>query len=271
MRREPEAPPVADRFPGVPCRKPRTDPEGPRTANTLQMGGGAVSIIDLTMELQDGTSTHPAHARCVVLDFATHALTASRFKPPCQGFASKVLMFSDHIGTHVDSPHHFVPTAGTIESIPPEQLIGPAVCLDVSAKRPDEAVTPEMLESAERAAGARVERGDILLFRAWPGHHTDEGFLRCPGLNRAAAEWVAARGVKVLGCDLATPDDPRDMVRPVHLILLGQGILIIEHLVNLDQLPIPRFQFVGLPLRIKGATGSPIRAVAIIQDKGAAA
>jgi arylformamidase len=213
-------------------------------------------IIDLTMELQDGTATHPAHARCVVLDFSSHAVSAPRFKPPCQGFASKILMFSDHIGTHVDSPFHFIPTAGTIESVRPEQLIGPAVCLDVSAKRPDEAVTPEMLESAERAAGARVERGDILL---------------CPGLNRAAAEWVAARGVKVLGCDLATPDDPRDMVRPVHLILLGQGILIIEHLVNLDQLPIPRFQFVGLPLRIKGATGSPIRAVAIIQDKGAAA
>jgi kynurenine formamidase len=45
----------------------------------------------------------------------------------------------------------------------------------------------------------------------------------------------------------------------------------IEHLVNLDRLPVPRFQFVGLPLRIRGATGSPIRAVAIIQDKGAAA
>ena len=102
-------------------------------------------IIELTMELQDGTSTHPAHARCVVLDFSSHAMSAPRFKPPCQGFASKVLMYSDHIGTH------------------------------------------------------------------------------------------------------------------------------IEHLVNLDRLPIPRFQFVGLPLRIKGATGSPIRAVAIIQDKGATA
>jgi kynurenine formamidase len=228
-----------------------------------------VRIIDLTMELEDGTSTHPAHARCVVLDFATHALTASRFKPPCQGFASKVLMFSDHIGTHVDSPYHFVPTAGTIESIPPDRLIGQAVCLDLSTKRPEEPITPELLESAEGRAGVRVERGDILLVRAWPGQHTDDGFFRCAGLNKAAAEWVTARGVTVLGCDLATPDDPRDMVRPVHLTLLGQGILIIEHLVNLDRLPGPRFQFVGLPLRIKGATGSPIRAVAIFQDKGA--
>jgi len=228
-------------------------------------------IIDLTLELEDGTSTHPAHARCVVVEFASHRLTAPRFKPPCQGFASRILMFSDHIGTHVDAPFHFFPDAGTIESVKPEQLIGPAVCLDVSAKRADEPVTPPLLEAAERRADVRVERGDILLFRAWPGHHTDEGFFQCAGMNQAAAEWAAARGVRVVGCDLATPDDPGDLVRPVHLTLLGQGILIIEHLANLDQLPTPRFQFVGLPLRIKGATGSPIRAVAIIADRGASA
>ena len=225
-------------------------------------------IVDLTMELEDNMSTHPAHARCVVLEFANHAGTAPRFTPPCQGFASRVLMFSDHIGTHVDSPFHFIPTAGTIESIPLEQFIGPAVCLDVSAKRPDEPANPQMFEAAERTAGVRVQRGDILLFRAWPGHHTEAGFLRCAGMNQAAAEWAASRGVKVVGCDLASPDDPKDMVRPVHLTLLGQGILIMEHIANLETLPGPRFQFVGLPLRVKGATGSPIRAVAIFEEKG---
>ena len=58
------------------------------------------------------------------------------------------------------------------------------------------------------------------------------------------------------------------MVRPVHLILLGKGILIMEHLAHLETLPAARFQFIGLPLKLKGATGSPIRAVAIIEDKG---
>lgn len=227
-----------------------------------------MQIIDLTMELEDGVATHPAHARCVVIEFASHALTAPRFKPPCQGFASRILMFSDHIGTHVDSPFHFIPTGGTIESVPLERLVGPAICLDVSSKPADQPVTPTMLEAAERRAGATVQRGDILLVRAWPAHHTDDGFLKCAGLNREAAEWAVARGVKALGCDLASPDDPRDLTRPVHMILLGQGILIMEHIANLDKLPVPRFQFVGLPLRIKGATGSPIRAVAIIEDKG---
>lgn len=221
-------------------------------------------IIDLTLELHDNMSTHPAHARCVVLEFANHTFTAPRFQAPCRGFASKVLMFSDHIGTHVDAPFHYFPEKETIEAIKPEQLIGPAVYLDLSAKRPDEVVTPAMLEEAERRAGVRIGHGDILLFRAWPGQHTDEGFFRCAGLNAAAADWVVARGIKVLGCDLATPDDPRDMTRPVHLALLGRGILIIEELANLERLPMACFQFVGLPLKIKGATGSPIRAVGIV-------
>ena len=225
-------------------------------------------IIDLTLELADGMQTHPAHARCVVMEFSSHALSAPRFRPPCGGFASRILMFSDHIGTHVDSPFHFIPTGGTIESIPLDRLVGPAICLDVSNKAPDQPITPSMLEAAERRAGASVQRGDILLMRAWPGHHTDDGFLKCAGLNREAAEWAAARQIKALGCDLASPDDPRDLTRPVHMILLGQGILIMEHVAHLETLPAPRFQFVGVPLRIRGATGSPIRAMAILEEEG---
>ncbi len=225
-------------------------------------------IIDLTLELADGMQTHPAHPRCVLIEFARHDFTAPRFQPPCQGFASRILMFSDHIGTHVDAPFHFFPDKGTIESVPPEQLVGPAVWLDVSTKPPEQPVTPEMLEASCVRAGVRVERGDILLFRAWPGRHMDEGFLRCAGLNGAAAEWALARGIKALGCDLATPDDPRDLTRPVHLALLGRGIPIMEHIAHLETVPMPRFQFIGLPLRIRGATGSPIRAIAIVEDRG---
>jgi kynurenine formamidase len=223
-----------------------------------------VKIIDLTLELEDGTQTHPAHPRCVVMEFARHAFTAPRFQAPCRGFASRLLMFSDHIGTHVDAPFHYYPEKGTIESVALEQLVGPAVWLDVSAKPAGQPISPEMLEAASAAAGVTVAAGDIVLFRAWPGHHTDEGFLQCAGMDQAGAEWLVARGIKALGCDLATPDDPRDMRRPVHLALLGRGIPIMEHIMYLETVPAHRFQFVGVPLRIKGASGSPIRAMAIL-------
>jgi len=55
----------------------------------------------------------------------------------------------------------------------------------------------------------------------------------------------------------------------VHLILLGQGIPIMEQVAHLESLPAPRFQIVGVPLRIRGATGSPIRAIAIFEGEGA--
>jgi len=223
-----------------------------------------MGIIDLTLELEDGTATHPAHPRCVVIEFARHAFTAPRFQLPCRGFASRILMFSDHIGTHVDAPFHFFPEKGTIESVPLERLVGPAVWLDFSDKPAERPITPAMLDAACVRAGTTVEPGDILLFRAWPGSHTDDGFLRCAGFNGAAAEWAVAKGIKALGCDLATPDDPSDMARPVHLALLSRDIPIMEHIVHLQTVPVHRFQFVGVPLRIKGATGSPIRAMAIV-------
>jgi kynurenine formamidase len=178
-------------------------------------------------------------------------------------------MFSDHIGTHVDAPFHFIPTGGTIESVPLDRLVGPAVCLDVSGKPPEQPITPAMLEAAEQHAGTTVRKGDILLVRAWPGDHTHEGFLRCAGLSREAAEWTVGRGINALGCDLASPDDPRDLTRPVHMILLGQGIPIMEHVAHLATLPTRRFQFVGVPLKIRGATGSPIRAIALFEEEGA--
>jgi kynurenine formamidase len=61
------------------------------------------------------------------------------------------------------------------------------------------------------------------------------------------------------------------MSHPVHLTLLGRDIPIMEHIMHLETVPVHRFQFVGVPLRIKGATGSPIRAMAILEDKGAPA
>jgi kynurenine formamidase len=68
-----------------------------------------------------------------------------------------------------------------------------------------------------------------------------------------------------MGIDLAYFEaDLSDMRRPVHMLVLGRGVPIIENLVNLDQIGRASFTFIGLPLRIKGATGSPIRAVALL-------
>jgi arylformamidase len=89
-----------------------------------------VKLVDVSFELYDGFQSHGAHARTAVMDFVTHAFSAPRYSPPCRGFATKLLIASDHAGTHVDAPYHFIEDGPTIERVQPETLLGPAVVLD---------------------------------------------------------------------------------------------------------------------------------------------
>lgn len=74
---------------------------------------------------------------------------------------------------------------------------------------------------------------------------------------------MASRGVRVLGVDTPNPDHPDDTTFPVHNTLLPRKILIIENLTGLERIPSQRLQFIGLPLKLKGLSGSPIRAVVV--------
>jgi Predicted metal-dependent hydrolase len=225
-----------------------------------------MKIVDLTVEIHDGFQSHPSHARTVVLDYVTHAFSAPRYLPPCKGFASKLLIISDHVGTHVDAPFHFFADMGTVESTRPEQLIGEAVAIDATDHVGDAGVTDEVLQRIVSAQDLDIKAGDIVLVRTWKGPWGGDGFHEAKGLALSGAKWLLEKGVKVLGTDTSILErDNHDMGRPVHLYVLGKGIPIIENLVNLEKIDRKRFFFVGLPLKIRGATGSPIRAVAITE------
>lgn len=226
-----------------------------------------MKIVDLTVTVHDGLQSHPSHPRTVFMDYVTHAFSAPRYIPPCAGFASKLLVMSDHCGTHVDAPFHFHPGGDTMEKTLPEQLIGPAVALDVADEVGEEGITAELLESAVSRRGIDIKRGDIVLLRSWKGAWGDQGFHAAKGLGLSGAKWlVEGKGVKALGTDTSILEkDNSDMGRPVHLYVLGKNIPIIENLVNLDRLGNARFFFIGLPLKLEGTTGSPVRAVAVTE------
>jgi arylformamidase len=223
-----------------------------------------MKLVDLTVEIHDGFQSHPSHARTVVMNFVTHAFSAPRYQPPCKGFASKLLVMSDHAGTHVDAPFHFYDDGDTIEATPPEQLLGPAVVIDAADAVGEEGVTDVLLQRLAAQQEVEVRRGDIVLVRTWKGPWGGEGFHDAKGVALSGARWLVDRGAKVIGTDISILErDNRDMGRPVHLFMLARKVPIIENLVNLDQIGARRFFFIGLPLKIRGATGSPIRAVAI--------
>lgn len=224
-------------------------------------------LVDLSLEISDGAQSHGVHARTTVMDYVTHAFSAPRYRPPCRGFASKLLIMSDHAGTHVDAPYHFIESGATIDRVPPETLLGPAVLLDVTGRvPPGRPAAAADLEALCRERGLTVNPGDIALLRVWRGRWGEPGFHEAKGPDESAAQWLLDRGVKAMGIDLPYFEaDLADLRRPLHMLALGRGVPLVENLVNLEQIGRDRFTFIGLPLPIRGATGSPVRAVALVE------
>lgn len=168
-----------------------------------------------------------------------------------------------HVGTHVDAPCHFVHGAPSIDQIPLHRLYGEGVVWALEA-------APEGVIEVEDLARARprTRPGDIvILSTGWWRHFEDPLYDRHPSLSVTAARWLVAQGVKLVGVDFGTPDlavplRPPGFDWPVHRVLLGAGVLIVEHVTNIGDLTGRRVDVVCLPLPIEGADGSPVRMIA---------
>jgi arylformamidase len=213
-----------------------------------------VKFIDLGAEIYDGQKSH---FRVTVNDFASYEDTAIFLRPPATGFATRLLQMCDHTASHLDAPVHFFPDGATVDALPVSAFCGPALCVDLQpeAER-GQAAGVAHLEKALAQAGLDVRPGDIVLVRLG---------TFC-GLSGALADSLVQKRISSLGVDSQTPDCPDDRTMPVHLRLLGAGITIIEGLCNLDQVAGKRFTYVGAPLKIVGATGSPLRPIALVEE-----
>ena len=95
---------------------------------------------------------------------------------------------------------------------------------------------------------------------------TPEYTSRYAGFDQSAADWLGDHDVKIFGVDSPSPDTPGDRTYPIHLFSRARGITHYENLANLAAVVGRRFTFFGIPLRIRGGTGSPVRAVALLDD-----
>ena len=179
---------------------------------------------------------------------------------------------NEHNGTHVDAPAHFISDAKpgahvTIENVLLNRLMGRAVRLDCREFREGDYVSSSFVAEWEAVHGS-LEAGDIVQLRlvgllgAASQLWTLRGRLAF-GVGIEAAEYLLGKSIAALGVDTLSPD-PLQAVRTnsLHPIVLEKQVLIIENLCNLDQLP-DFFLFLALPLKIRGGSGSPIRAVGI--------
>jgi kynurenine formamidase len=246
----------------------------------------ALSIVDLTTEQFEGNCTHPVHGRTPLMFPGTgsHALTRRwGLKNPYDGsplsVANEHILISGHTGTHMDAPFHVDPKGVTAERVPCERAAGEAIWLDLSSKgEPHAMIGPDDLDRAEGAGGEPIRPQDIVLVHTgWldsAGERSLKSYIQdAPALTREAGEWLRNRKIKALGVDLATPDAHTASDLPIHMNFLrpcslglpsDDYILIYENLLNIAKIPRRRFCFVGLPIPFRGASGSPVRAVAIV-------
>ena len=181
-----------------------------------------------------------------------------------------------HGFTHMDAPRHFSPTGGTTDDIPLETVMGDAAVVDVSSVGPAAPVTEEVVASA----GGHVREGDIVLLRAgWDqveSIRTPEFWTRAPWVTEEAARWLLGRGIKAIAYDFPQDYCIRHLVlgdrKPAleenvtHMVLLLNGVIMFEYLCNMNAIRSDRVHFIGLPVKIPGADGAPVRAVAIEED-----
>lgn len=227
-------------------------------------------IIDLSQEIYQGMLVYPGHLKTVIWDHHLHEETVSRFEGGFS-YASKGLILSDHGPTHVDALSHLDPRpeAPAIHEMPLDLFYGDATCIDVSHKAPQTYITAGDLDQAVAASGVEVRPGDILLLYTGTYnryHGTPQYLSQYPGLDESGAAWIVEKGIKAFGVDNPSPDNPISRTYPVHMMCREKGITHYENLANLDQVVGKRFLFIGFPLKIRGGTGSPVRAVAILEE-----
>lgn len=215
-------------------------------------------IVDLTHDMHEGMTTYPSpcHPVFEMTQLGRHGL---------EDRETRRVTFGTHTGTHCDAPRHFIVNGESVDKLPLEVLVGPARVVDLTFLGPLGLVDVSHLEEA--LGDSRPSR--VLLRYDWSDRWGQMSFYKDhPYLSGEAAQWLVDRGVKLLGMDSPTPDDPRSGPHnppdsPNHQILLGAGVILVEYLCNLKALTSTTVELIALPLKLRGADGSPVRCIAI--------
>jgi len=226
-----------------------------------------MQLIDLSRDIHHMMQRLPNHPSVIVTTYSTHD-EVREAEGVTFSSATLALALGDHAGTHVDAPAHFDarPDARTIDQMPLENFFTEAVCLDLSHKPLKSDISIDDLEKAVAAAGVEIRPRDTVLLHmdfhrrchGTPGYITD-----FPGLTKESAKWLADKGILMFGVEAVSPGRPGRHNFEVHNLCRDMGFTHMEGLCNLDKLVGKgRFRFIGFPIKIRGGTAAPIRAVA---------
>ncbi len=203
-------------------------------------------VIDLSHTIEEQMTVYPGSPRPKILRIATHNTN---------GYEEMHLRMTTHTGTHVDAPFHILPDGAKLLDLPLEKFFGNGICLKPKNEKFD-------IELFENMDFKQIDF--VLLCTGWYKYwKTERYFEHYPLLTVTAAEFLAKQGIKGVGVDAISIDAPDAEEFLIHRILLEKNKIIIENLTNLDLICGKKFKFAAFPLKISGAEGAPVRAVAI--------
>ena len=179
-----------------------------------------------------------------------------------EGYNLELLFLSSHTGTHLDAPYHFAKNGIKIHQIPLTRIMGNAILIKIK-KLKDQAITKEDLVNFERKNGKIQNFSSIMFFTNWQKNlKKNHYFTNNPGLSKSAVSYLVSKKINLVGIDSPSIDLGIDKNFTAHKILAKNNILIVENLSNLEKISALKFDFIILPLKLKDATGSPVRAIA---------
>ena len=213
-----------------------------------------MKVIDLTLTISEKIPTFPGSPEPNFINWETIEK---------EGYNLELLFLSSHTGTHMDAPYHFLKKGQKIDQIATKRLVTEAFLIKIR-KGADQAITKSDIEKFEKQFG-KIDDGSTVIFHTgWQKNLNKKSyFLKNPGLTVPAAKYLASKKINLVGIDSPSIDLGKDQRFSVHHVLAKSGILIVENLANLEKINSERFHFIVAPLKLKNATGSPVRAMAL--------
>ena len=222
--------------------------------------GSRRRIVDLSHEIYTDMPQFPASRPLAYVE-------TRRYPIGRHSIGSTLCIFIDHIGTHIDAPLHFNPNGKPINAAPLDIMHSTGVTLDFGHKEPGDTIKPEEVVEKFRELNLTLKPGYVVLFYTGASQKwgTPEYLEHVVEVSPQTVRWLYKQGVMVYGVDAISVD--KDLINyPTHSLLLEMEHYIIENLANLDKLIGRAFEFVGYPLKLRGATAAPLRAVGIISE-----
>jgi arylformamidase len=211
-------------------------------------------FIDVSHTVEHGMVTYKGLPAPVICDWLSREASRTRYAPGTEFQIGKIEMIAN-TGTYIDSPFHRYENGKDLSELPLESIAD----LDCVVVRVD----PSQGRAVDQiSVNAQRVRGRAVLFdTGWSRHwRTDAYFEGHPYLTERLAEWLANAGVALVGIDSFNIDNTENGERPVHTVLLGHEIPIVEHMRGLHDVPAEGGRFFGVPVKVKGFGSFPIRA-----------